>query len=718
MRQESMLLRARRFMRYAIAALVICLSLILVACSTPPKQPTHTNVLPSVRQPAIPGANPDETRQASPIALPTARAPWAMSLLQNAGGEFPPELINSLSKYDAAILAPDGLRAGIEALAREIPERMRIVQVSGDTRLKGDKAVYPGHWLLYNGTRTTSDLPAIGGIAIVGVDDPSAFFTDDPHQGPDDLLMYALRADGTPDFTHYEEVTLVSVNRDQKWVSIRRGQHGTRPREFLSGKTILAAHVTRGPEDTSSWVVNISANSPVAPDGMRGAERMARLILEEYRQYSHLANGILVDHSRWGIHQQGGKRGPDTDNDLKPDWGYTEHGAGRLSLWAMGSVDLIRHLREGGTGFEGLGSGEGIWLTHGQSPAFRASTYTNGVVFNGFDQEAKRSFSAAFQRLQFLQASSPFIPRLSGVVVTTPTASYSRSVRGGKELSNAPYRLGLGAALLVDAGFGYASAEPGNAASLGWGKDYFLDEYTGGQGGRAHYLGKALGPPIRLHGSLGRDDLTGGSLKRAGGYVARDASTAVFDSLETRQTAGASVKIVSKGSGSVVSEQTLDTKHRGAYTVLFWARAETAYEQIDSRYAVMPLAMEVGLGEEAKAAGTVLLGKNWSQYSITLYTDNPADRQALVFRPRDAGSYWLEGVETREGTADVLYRLFEGGIVIVNGSPRTVTIDMEMIAPGMRFKAIEGNQDPEVNHGGPVAGQIVIPPRDARILVR
>ncbi len=693
---------------------LLCAVALCSACSVAQdkdKQGIHTNVLPGARQPTIPGGAPPDGIAAVGAMLAGTGFPWSISFLENMGDEAQDRLVESLLKYDVVVLSPEsGVSKVLQQIEARSPDTVRLVQVSGSTRAKGDSAIYPGHWLLHNGTRTTSDLPAIDGIAIVGVQDTSVFVVNDRELGSDDVMMYAIGTNGKPDFSRYEEVALIAVNHEQKWVTIRRGQYGTRPKEFLAGQTVLAAHVVPGPEDTSSWVVNIARDGPLSNEGLSGAESMARVILEEYHELAPYSHGVYVDLLPWSVpHAASSSRGPDVNNDLRADWGYIRSESVDINSWGLGSLDLSMHLRRM------LGDEQGIWLNHSSSLESRGIGYANGVVFTHFDHAARDSFSAAYNRLRFLSTYPSYEPRFSGIRVTTPTQAFSRSAQA--DLGNAAYRLGVGASLLLDTGFGYASAEPGNPDSLGWGKSYFLDEYALGTLGRSHYLGQPLGPALRLHGSVSRDDLMQGSLRLAEGYTC-GADVSVSNSSITRQEQGTSVEVVASTPSGICGVEQVALQPNSAYTLMFWARAKCADHGVYTPHTGVPLGFDVRFSHDPDIRATLLVGENWNHYSITLYTRGGADTSGVEFMLHEAGTYWFEGVELREGTADVMYRMYDGGLVIVNGSPRSVVIDMEMIAPGMKFRALPGTQDKDVNHGNPIANQISIPSRDARILVR
>ncbi len=723
-----------RSLWYMLPALI--LALCLSSCSTAPQGPDISNrrVLPAVKEPTIPGAKAP-TAPPAPFMLPDKGYPWSVSYRQNEGE---PSQTGNIAHYDIAVLerTPD---AGDSAavLAARAPAQLRILRYDADARPKGDRRVWPGHWLLYSGTVVTTDVPAVDGVVIIGVEDTSVLSCSDPEFGPDDALLYAIGEDGRPDFSRAEEVVIAGIDTAQKSIIVKRAQYSTRPREFTAQRAVVGPHATRSRDDTALWVVNISTASPVSPQGERGAQCMARLIGEDYAESGSGTVGMELDQLRWQVYtgSANARRGPDVNNDLKADWGeaYVSP-VGVVNSWGLGTIDLVKNLREGNKGtagrssgpraFEGLGKDVGIWVTHSGSDGSRAVALANGVAFDRLDTDAKRGFSSAFQRLDFLAPSAGATPRLSYTVVRTPVPAFCRptkSADAAKSLSSAPARLGFGTALLGGNASAYCSVDPTNNLSLGWGQDYYLDEYGAGKAEKPHYLGKPLGPSIMLHGSLGTEDLLKGSGKSAAGFTVKGSDKQqlkVEESRESHVTGGSSTLVTTAAGTSLESAVTFEAKPGTAYSVVFWAKAENRYGEIDSSYSVVPSSVEVSMSG-SKTAQTIFVGSTWRQSNVTVYTGkNPVQGAKTVLKFADPGKYWVENLEVHQGSAEVLYRVFEGGTVIVNGSEREVAVSSDVVAPGLKMRAIDGSQDPSVNNGQPAGSTIVIPPQDARVLVR
>jgi len=69
---------------------------------------------------------------------------------------------------------------------------------------------------------------------------------------------------------------------------------------------------------------------------------------------------------------------------------------------------------------------------------------------------------------------------------------------------------------------------------------------------------------------------------------------------------------------------------------------------------------------------------------------------------------------------DVMVRKYEGGLVIANPSEHEVTVDLDKIWPGEKFRRLKGSldQDPLTNSGQEAKGKITLGKLDGLFLVR
>ena len=69
---------------------------------------------------------------------------------------------------------------------------------------------------------------------------------------------------------------------------------------------------------------------------------------------------------------------------------------------------------------------------------------------------------------------------------------------------------------------------------------------------------------------------------------------------------------------------------------------------------------------------------------------------------------------------DVIYREYEGGLVLANPSPRPYTIDLRQLFPGVKFRHLKGSplQDPVTNDGSATSGSITLRPVEGLFLAK
>ncbi|TWU31376.1 hypothetical protein [Novipirellula artificiosorum] len=89
----------------------------------------------------------------------------------------------------------------------------------------------------------------------------------------------------------------------------------------------------------------------------------------------------------------------------------------------------------------------------------------------------------------------------------------------------------------------------------------------------------------------------------------------------------------------------------------------------------------------------------------------------LSFTVESSEPVWIESI-TAHARPDVIYRIFEHGIVLANPSRNPYTFDLDAISPDKSYRRLQGsaNQDKETNNGQPVAGRVTLGERDALFL--
>ena len=106
---------------------------------------------------------------------------------------------------------------------------------------------------------------------------------------------------------------------------------------------------------------------------------------------------------------------------------------------------------------------------------------------------------------------------------------------------------------------------------------------------------------------------------------------------------------------------------------------------------------------------------------ILLTLTAPADGAGLLEfgLAEEPGVIEVSSIRLYKGCADVMYRRFDGGVVLLNGSATTpFNFDFGTLFPGETYRRIRGHQDPAHNSGELVIAPLTLNPRDGIMLQR
>ncbi len=351
---------------------------------------------------------------------------------------------------------------------------------------------FAGHWLYFNGCGLRRDAKADS--SVLHVTDPALFSTRVGRlQGnrTDDIGICRLDADGRPDWSVAEQVSLLSVDKAAGTITVRRGMLGTKPRQWPAGQTYVAAHVMEGPWGAKSnmlWSYNYATASPKDGEGKQCADRLADDFARWFGEGGPLAafDGVEFDVLSRRPHGGNRFRGIDTDADGRRDEGVVN---GRHTYEA-GVLRFLALLRAR-LGEDRLILADG----HGELNQ-RAVPYLNGIESEGWPSlhdEVIGDWSGGLNRHDFWRANA-----------RKPAFSYinHKFLRGGSmvEVPLNITRLVMAGALMTDSAFTFALWPENNARV--W------DELVMGEEQRPRWLGKPLGAPRAL--ALETPDLWGG----------------------------------------------------------------------------------------------------------------------------------------------------------------------------------------------------------------
>ena len=592
-----------------------------------------------------------------------------------------------------------------------------------DIKYEITPGMWPGFWLLYNGTKLNGDVAADASATTIRVENTGVF--QDPSEspkafGPDNIQIYALDEQGKPVWEQSEQVVLQSIDPKAKTIAVLRGQFQSKPLAFKAGRAVAAAHARPqfhfGP-DPHLWRLNFTFHCPRNPAGQTAAEYVGRFMGESLLRAD--LDGAEFDVGEWRLASATvtENRSYDADNDLRADECRFRHrGLGIINEHGLGQVVSIREMRKA------AGAGK-IIQTDLQ---MRAYPYLNGNEEEFYPCNQRQDpRGAAFQYDSLLYSLSrcAFEPKISYCMGKFPTATYNNEP--DQEWSDRWMRMGLTSALTAGAYYTYNSVSTlkggKGEVGLGFGRFYPWDEYDGGALRKKHYLGKALGPARPLEGQTGKESVAGlesSTLRSRSGFQAKsnyDGAAGVMR-----------VEIVEQPdkpyNGGVVLllpfRKGVETSEGAPFTLVGEVRADSVYGRIDPSLKDVPLQFGCNLEKPMKDTNrnSLLADRQWRSFSVALYAGAEAEGLYLQMG-EEPGAFEFRGLKLLPGNGFVLYRLFENGAALMNGSDKPVVFDLGKIDPARKYQAIEGTITPRINDGRPIEGPVTVEPFDGRVLL-
>lgn len=445
-------------------------------------------------------------------------------------------------------------------------------------------------------------------------------------------------------------------------------------------------------------------------------------------------SGVEYDAAFWGESKSCGSM--DVDNDLVPDCGVVDG----YQSWGRGAMLAMAGIRAYAA--EVVEGGEDLRVVvDTDSPgAYRGMEHINGVEMEHFPslevEDFEERLSEGFRQLREAHASvlgfAPDREALSYAFTKEQTAAVECGAAESSGLyDNRSFRVGAAASTLL--------LLPHAHSGFGAGKCFGLfdwDEYAGGAGVPEAWLGRAatdlvrveaLGEAVALDLSLEVVGCEGGAKSTAsveGGVrlpltVYPGDTGCLGDSPETVPRPGDLVLVGRLDAPLASPEWTVRFTVQASTTTTGGSRAFT--EPLDGLISAPPRLVQVELrteGSSPMSAATIPQHDGEAHtVSLSFLSEALGDQGVSELRLKlgeEPGEVTITDVELLPGTADRWYRVYEHGVVFLNGSREdwTVTIDdIPEAAPG--FARLTGRVDPEVNRGGETSETVTIPAMDA-----
>ncbi|MCW0483933.1 hypothetical protein [Gaoshiqia sediminis] len=595
------------------------------------------------------------------------------------------------------------------------PEQAVILHICGrarDPQFETDP-FFAGHWLYYEGAVIEKDLPAEEGITEIRVSDISLFknyIGNKKEKRIEDIGLCRFDANGKPDWNYSEQIRLIEVDYLKGTIKVERGCYGTSPKAFKAGSSYAASHVYEGPGGAVSnnlrWYYNHATVSPRDKNGKQASDVFAEQLAGWFTKGGLLEkfDGLEFDVLHHvPVPNVSDGRGLDYDADGHPDGGLLNG----YPSYGIGAINFLRKLRKL------MGDDKLIMADNDRWFHQRSVGILNGIEHEKFptggDDAAFEDWGGGINRLMFWNVNS-----------RKPVFNYIKSKPSDERIAD--IRLAFAAAVICDAGI--SMTIPSGRKELG-NEIFIWDELRKGQENKLGWLGKGLGPAKRL-ATESINLLEGVDLKEkiksANCLIDFDGGTMKLN----RKSSDLGFMYFRIGdfgckgkdlfvSATVKADPMINYPMEFARVMYVDAAGgpRTSYDgEVITNYSLV----------QDKTFERVL--KNMSQMNEKPFTagfyfrefKNPAE---LTFNFEGNESVTISDIAIY-AAPDVIVRQFEGGLVIANPSEHEVTVDLEKIWPGEKFRRLKGSpdQDPVTNNGQEENGKVTLGKLDGLFLVR
>lgn len=285
------------------------------------------------------------------------------------------------------------------------PEQVVLLHFNGNSRdpRYHTERYWPGHWIYRAATNIAADVPAEAGQTTIRVADARDFRVETGRYrtSTDDIALFGVTVDGRHDWSHCEQVQLVSVDAKANSIVVRRGCYGTKPLAFAAGRSRAAAHAVEGPwgkRNNLLWFYNYSTHCPPDPSGRTCSD----LLVDDLASWFG-AGGKLVAFDGLEFDVLYNVTHGDTDGDGVIDDGVV----GGINRYGIGVVEFAGKLRAR-MGKRFIIQADGA-LGPGGSRSQRAWGFLNGIESEGWPNLNDWDFndwSGGLNRHNFWQANA------------------------------------------------------------------------------------------------------------------------------------------------------------------------------------------------------------------------------------------------------------------------------------------------------------------------
>lgn len=634
-------------------------------------------------------------------------------------------------------------------------QQMFLIHYLFRTRKEFDvgPAYFPGHWLHHGATRLREPLGADPAQTLIVVSEVDRIIGG----AGVTVDICPVSADGKPDWKNAEAVTVTAVDPARSTLTVERASNNTAAHSFARDSFVAARvqqpvaagvdadeNLDLGSNSLSAGGRAIKVRDDRPTPEEREERRLRREQREERREERREPDAAAARQEEKAARQE--TRGSRTDGAV---WWYNfavdspRNAAGRDATTAH-AMELGRKFGSGGElePFDGLAfdvyarelraqdlakgidiDGNGV----ADPPEFCNQRYAEGVfrfaealrqqlgprrilvadgwlpehqvnfgVFNGMESEGwprgnsdadLRDWSGGLDRHLFWNANS-FGDRPFSFFVYK-FINKKRRVQVGNNIR----RMFLAGAQFVDAPTATIDVPVADASTRFGSKFGWMDEERKGIDNRRGWLGRPLGPAVRMAKSS--PDLIAGGKK---GAESTDLVTPARSGSAKISRQGSELRI-STAAGPVAFRLNPVPAQRGDLTVFATMRVAPLPKVASGATRTLRVRFLDSAGGKLLHESLRNLGAKPFEgvYSASALG---AARVTIEFEVEGSADVWISRVSAH-GTPDAVYREFEHGLVIANPSENPVTFDLAQVAPAAKFRRIKGStlQDQKTNSG-------------------